>query len=88
VHEGDRGLRDDLERVGTAVADHCDLERFEREMAAAFRDQGLDLDRLDPKEAGTWLAGWQLITEEREKQDFGARLKLYQDRKAYRQSPP
>src|SRR5262249_28536202 len=44
VIRGDRGI-------------HGDVQRTDREYAEAFRTFGLDLDAIDPKEAGTRLAG-------------------------------
>lgn len=54
--EPERKLLTDVERACSATADHFDPQRFDREMAAAFRGHGLDLDQLDPQEAGARLA--------------------------------
>ncbi len=47
----------DLESALTAYADHADYLRLDRELAAAFRTYGLDLDVVDRKAAGAKLAG-------------------------------
>ena len=47
----------DIEAALAAYADHADYSRLDRELAAAFRGHGLDLDVLDPKAAGARLAG-------------------------------
>ena len=44
-------------------ADHYDHSRLDRELAAAFRTFGLDLDVADPKAAGSRLAGRQCTPE-------------------------
>ncbi len=46
-----------LEAAILSRADHYDSSRLDRELSAAFRDYGLDLDTADPKTAGTRLAG-------------------------------
>ena len=61
--EAQRKLVADLDRVERAAADNFDLERFDREMAAAFRAYGTDLDRVDPQESGARLAGWRSTPE-------------------------
>ena len=53
----DRKLLDDLETALDARADHFDASRVDRELAAAFRAFGLDLDAVDAKAAGARLAG-------------------------------
>ncbi len=55
--EAERSLLADLERVRSATPDHFNPERFDREMSAAFRAHGLDLDLAEPKEAAARLAG-------------------------------
>jgi tetratricopeptide (TPR) repeat protein len=55
--KADRNLMDDLERALFAHADHADYQRLDRELAAAFRGYGRDLDSLDPGAAGACLAG-------------------------------
>ena len=57
--DGDAELKllADLETAITARADHLDYSRCDRELAAAFRGYGLDLDVVDPKTAGARLAG-------------------------------
>jgi tetratricopeptide (TPR) repeat protein len=57
VRDAERNLLANLERVRSATPDHFSPERFDREMAAAFRTYGLDLDHAEPKEAGARLAG-------------------------------
>ena len=49
-------LLDKLEAIRGSRAEHWDLKQTDVEYAAAFRDSGADIDRLDPKEAGAWLA--------------------------------
>ncbi len=61
--DAERKLLAALERVGNGAADDFDPKRFDSEMAAAFRNYGLDLDRVDPKEAGAKLTGWRSTTE-------------------------
>ena len=53
----ERKLLADLETAIAARADHLDYSRVDRELAAAFRSYGLDLDVVDPKTAGARLAG-------------------------------
>ncbi len=60
--DAERRLMADLERVGNAAADDFDPERFDKEMATAFRAYGLDLDRFEPRAAGAKLAGWRSTT--------------------------
>lgn len=55
--DSERQLLADLETAIGAYADHADYSRFDRELAAAFRGYGLDLDVVDPKTAGARLAG-------------------------------
>jgi tetratricopeptide (TPR) repeat protein len=53
----ERKLLAELERIRNVLPDHLDPQRFDHEMAAAFRGYGLDLELADPKEAGSRLAG-------------------------------
>jgi tetratricopeptide (TPR) repeat protein len=55
--KADRKLLADFDTAIDAYADHADYARFDRELAAAFRGCGLDLDVVDPKTAGAQLAG-------------------------------
>jgi Flp pilus assembly protein TadD len=52
----ERKLLVDLETAIATNADYIDYSRLERELAAAFRGFGLDLDVIDPKTAGARLA--------------------------------
>ena len=53
----ERQLLADLDLAINAYCDHADYSRSDRELAAAFRAYGLDLDVVDPKTAGGKLAG-------------------------------
>ena len=55
--EAELKLLADLETAINAHADHLDYSRTDRELAAAFRGYGLDLDVVDPKAAAARLAG-------------------------------
>ncbi len=61
--EAARKLLADLETAIGARADHCDYSRLDRELAAAFRGYGVDLNVLDPKAAGARLAGRAVTPE-------------------------
>jgi tetratricopeptide (TPR) repeat protein len=52
----DRTLIERLEVIQGSRADHWNRVRTDTEYAAAFRDYGLDLDRMDPQEAGIRIA--------------------------------
>jgi len=54
--ERDRKLLSRLETILGNLADHYNAEQTHVEFAAAFREFGIDLDRLDPKEAGKRIA--------------------------------
>ena len=53
----ERKLVADLETAIATSADYVDFSRLDRDLAAAFREFGLDLDVVDPKTAGARLAG-------------------------------
>jgi hypothetical protein len=53
----DRKLLTAIESAISAHADHYDHARLDRDLATTFRNFGLDLDVVDPKTAGTRLAG-------------------------------
>jgi serine/threonine-protein kinase len=66
----ERQLLDDLDAIRGNRSEHLDPKRSDAEYAAAFRGFGIDLDRLDPEEAGrspggrhpsnwprTWITG-------------------------------
>jgi Flp pilus assembly protein TadD len=53
----ERKLLADLETARGAAAEQFDYPQFDRDMTAAFRAFGLDLDQAEPKEAGARLAG-------------------------------
>ncbi len=54
--ERDRKLLSRLETIAGNLADDGNVEQMHVEYAAAFREFGIDLDQLDPKEAGKRLA--------------------------------
>ena len=60
---GERKLLADLVRGQSVAAEKFDLAQFDRDMAAAFRAYGLDLDRANSKEARARLAGWRSTAE-------------------------
>jgi eukaryotic-like serine/threonine-protein kinase len=51
----DRELLGRLESIRGARSEHWDTRRTDKEYASAFRDIGIDVDRLGPKAAGDWL---------------------------------
>jgi serine/threonine-protein kinase len=53
----DRRLLAGLETIRGDRVEHLDPKRTDAAYAAAFRAAGLDLDRTDPKAAGSWIAG-------------------------------
>ena len=53
----------DLAAANAAYADHFDPAQFDRDLAAAFRRYGLDLDAVDPKLAGEELGARQSTAE-------------------------
>ncbi len=54
--ERDRKLLADLEAIRGSRSEHWDSIQSDRDYAAAFRKFGIDLDQLDPRAAGQWLA--------------------------------
>jgi tetratricopeptide (TPR) repeat protein/tRNA A-37 threonylcarbamoyl transferase component Bud32 len=54
--EQDRRVADRLETIRGARGEHWDANRTDAEYAAAFRESGLDLERLDPQQAGAEIA--------------------------------
>jgi serine/threonine-protein kinase len=54
--ERDRRFLGDLETIRGNRSEHWDSGRTDAEYAAAFREFGIDVDKLDPKEAGRRLA--------------------------------
>jgi len=54
--ERDRKLLGELENIRGKRGEHWDPKRTDAEYATAFRDFGIDMERLDPKEAGRRLA--------------------------------
>jgi len=54
--ERDRKLLADLETIRGNQSEHWDAKQTDAEYAAAFRGFGIDLDQLDPKEAGNRIA--------------------------------
>jgi tetratricopeptide (TPR) repeat protein len=63
VGDAERKLLDDLEAVQNALADHLDYSQVDRELAAAFRAFGLDLDVIDPKVATARLCSLARLLE-------------------------
>jgi eukaryotic-like serine/threonine-protein kinase len=55
--ERDRKLLGELETIRTARSEHWDPKQADAGYAAAFRAFGLDLDQLDPQEAGMQIKG-------------------------------
>ncbi len=55
--KAERKLLAELLALDASMANHSDSSRLDRELAAAFRSYGLDLDVVDPETAGTRLAG-------------------------------
>jgi serine/threonine-protein kinase len=53
--KAERRLLDELEAIRGNRSEHWDLKRTDAEYAAAFRTFGLDLDRVNPKEAGNQI---------------------------------
>jgi tetratricopeptide (TPR) repeat protein len=60
--DAERKLLADLERVQRAATEDFNLERFDRDMGAAFREYGLDLDRVETKVAAAKLTGRRSTT--------------------------
>jgi serine/threonine-protein kinase len=54
--ERDRKLLGELETIRGRRSEHGNSKRTDAEYTAAFRAFGIDLDQLDPKEAGTRIA--------------------------------
>ena len=52
----DRKFLDKLEAIRGTLAEHLDPKQSDADYARAFREYGLDLDVLDPKEAGARIA--------------------------------
>ncbi len=71
----ERQLLADLDLAINAYFDHADYSRFDRELAAAFRAYGLDLDVVDPKTAGGKLAGRPSTPEIAAAIDEGCRIR-------------
>jgi serine/threonine-protein kinase len=54
--EIDRTLLAELESIRGNRSEHWDEKRTDAEYAAAFRKVGLDLDRMEPRQVGAWIA--------------------------------
>jgi serine/threonine-protein kinase len=54
--KAERRLLDQLETIRGSRSEHWDPKRTDAELAAAFRAFGIDLDQLDPREAGKQVA--------------------------------
>jgi serine/threonine-protein kinase len=52
----DRTLLEELETIRGNLSEHWDRKRTDADYAAAFRGYGIDLDQLDPRDAGMRLA--------------------------------
>ncbi len=61
--DAERKLLADLERAQRAATEDFNLERFDRDMGAAFRDYGLDLDRVETKVVAAKLTGRRSTAE-------------------------
>ncbi len=61
--EAERQLVARLEAVRSELAEHFDPRRVDRSYAEAFRAFGLDLDKVEPRQAATRLAGRPATTE-------------------------
>ncbi len=55
--ERDRRLLAELEAIRDNRSEHWDPKQTDKDYAAAFRAFGIDLDQLDPKDAGKQIAG-------------------------------
>ena len=72
----DQKLLEALAAAMDSVADHSDYSRLDRELAAAFRTYGVDLDVMDPKQAAARLAGHPTTPEIATMIDRWCRLRL------------
>jgi eukaryotic-like serine/threonine-protein kinase len=61
--EKDRRMVERLAELHNDVGVHLDERRYDAECAAAFRDYGVDVDALDPAEAGARLAASPVAAE-------------------------
>jgi len=61
--KAERRLLDKLETIRGSRAEHWDPKQTDAEYAATFREFGADIDQLDPKEAGAWLAKHTAVVE-------------------------
>ena len=59
----DRRTLERLASIHTDIALHLDFGRADREYATAFREYGLDVDRLPPAEAGARIAAAPIAAE-------------------------
>jgi serine/threonine-protein kinase len=59
----DRRTRERLASIHTDIALHLDYERADREHATAFREYGLDVDRLPPADVGARIAAAPIAAE-------------------------
>ncbi len=55
--EAERKLLSELEDIRLGQAERIDWKRADAEFAAAFRTAGLDVDAVEPREAGRWISG-------------------------------
>jgi tetratricopeptide (TPR) repeat protein len=59
----DRRMLQRLVTIHTDIALHLDYARADREYATAFRDYRIDVDRLEPADAGTRIAAAPITAE-------------------------
>ena len=77
--EAERKLLADIAAARDAFSEHHDAPLFARDLAAAFRRSGIDLDKVDPQEAGERLgnrASTALIASEIDSWSFMRRIRL------------
>ncbi len=77
--EAERRLVADLAAARSALDEHYDAPLFAKDLAAAFRRYGLDLDKVDPKIAGERLGNrpsTALIASEIDNWSFMRRIRL------------
>ena len=59
----DRRMAERVAEIHADIAVHFDIKRTEEEYAAAFREYGVDVDNLDPVDAGTRLGASPVAAE-------------------------
>jgi eukaryotic-like serine/threonine-protein kinase len=63
ARSGDRRMLERLATIHTDIALDLDFQRADREHATAFRDYGIDVDLLQPAEAGARIAATPIAVE-------------------------